>query len=52
MTEIPVTPKTDKDMKNKIKKLTPKQLEKRREIAKKKEEKLKLRMVGIVCMYI
>lgn len=43
-TEIPVTPKTDKDTKNKIKKLTPKQLEKRREIARKKEEKLKLRM--------
>lgn len=43
----PVTPKTDKDTKNKIKKLTPKQLEKRKEIARKKEEKLKLKMVCI-----
>lgn len=43
----PVTPKTDKDTKNKIKKLTPKQLEKRQEIARRKEEKLKLKMVCI-----
>lgn len=45
----PVTPKTDKETKNKIKKLTPKQLEKKQEMAKRKEEKLKLR---IVCMHI
>jgi len=41
----PVTPKTDKDIKNKIKKLTPKQLQKRQEIIKRKEEKQKLKMV-------
>lgn len=40
----PVTPKSDKDTKNKVKKLTPKQLEKRQEMAKRKEEKLKLKM--------
>ncbi|KYM89589.1 Chromatin assembly factor 1 subunit A [Atta colombica] len=40
----PVTPKTDKDIKNKIKKLTPKQLQKRQEIIKRKEEKQKLKM--------
>lgn len=44
---IPVTPKTNKEMINKIKKLTPKQLEKKQEIAKRKEEKLKLKMVNI-----
>ncbi|XP_077276010.1 uncharacterized protein LOC143904899 [Temnothorax americanus] len=38
----PVTPKTDKDMKNK--KLTPKQLEKRKEIVRRKEEKQRLKM--------
>ncbi|KAL0126090.1 hypothetical protein PUN28_004899 [Cardiocondyla obscurior] len=40
----PVTPKSNKDTKNKVKKLTPKQIEKKQEIAKRKEEKLKLRM--------
>lgn len=39
----PKTPKTSANMKNKIKKLTPKQLEKRKEIAKRKEEKLRLK---------
>lgn len=46
----PVTPKTDKETKNKIKKLTPKQLEKRQEMAKRKEEKLKLKMVCMYCI--
>lgn len=45
---IALTSKSDKDAKNKTKKLTPKQLEKRQEIARRKEEKLKLK---IVCMY-
>lgn len=45
---ITLTPKSDKNAKNKTKKLTPKQLEKRQEIARRKEEKLKLKMV---CMY-
>lgn len=40
----PVTPKSDRDSQNKIKKLTPKQLEKRKEIARRKEEKQRLRM--------
>lgn len=39
----PVTPKTDK--KKQLKRLSTKQLEKRQEIARKREEKLKLRMV-------
>ncbi|KYM95572.1 Chromatin assembly factor 1 subunit A-B [Cyphomyrmex costatus] len=39
----PTTPKTDKD-KNQIKKLTPKQLQRRQEIVKKKEEKQRLKM--------
>lgn len=43
----PVTPKSDKDMKDKFKKLTPKQLERRQEIARRKEEKRKLKMVCI-----
>lgn len=41
----PATPKSDKDEKMKFKKLTPKQLEKRQETAKRKEEKAKLKMV-------
>lgn len=44
----PTTPKSDKDAKMKTKKLTPKQLEKRQEIVKKKEERARLRMV---CYY-
>lgn len=48
----PVTPKSDKDTKNKIKKLTPKQLEKKQEIARRKEEKRRLKMVCICYMYI
>lgn len=42
----PVTPKIDKAKKTKS--LTPKQLEKKREIARKKEEKQKLKLVRIV----
>ncbi|XP_014483317.1 PREDICTED: chromatin assembly factor 1 subunit A-A-like [Dinoponera quadriceps] len=41
---IPTTPKSDKDTKMKVKKLTPKQLEKKREIAKKREERARLKM--------
>jgi len=44
----PVNSKTDKDIKEKIKRLTPKQLEKRQEIARRKEEKKRLKMVCIV----
>jgi len=44
----PVNPKTDKDIKEKIKRLTPKQLEKRQEIARRKEEKKRLKMVCII----
>lgn len=47
---IALTPKSDKDAKNKTKKLTPKQLEKRQEIARRKEEKLKLKMVCMYCI--
>lgn len=53
---IPTTPKTPKNMEKKIKKLTPKQLEKRQEIAKRKEEKLRLREVRsnfyILCCFM
>lgn len=41
----PVTPKTNKVANKKIIKLTPKQLEKREEIARRKEEKLRLKKV-------
>lgn len=44
----PKTPKTSKNMKEGIKKLTPKQLEKRKEIAKRKEEKLRLKEVHYI----
>lgn len=43
----PVTPKTDKDKKS-IKKLTPKQLAKKQETTKRKEERQRLKMVCIV----
>lgn len=42
-----VTSTSDKDAKNKSKLLTPKQLEKRRETTRRKEEKLKLKMVCV-----
>lgn len=44
---IPTTPKSNKDEKIMSKKLTPRQLEKRQEIARKREEKAKLKMVVI-----
>lgn len=44
-TETPVTPKSDKEAKYKLKKLTPRQIEKKQEIIRKKEEKAKIKMV-------
>lgn len=41
----PTTPKSNKEDKMKLKKLTPKQLEKKQEVARRKEEKAKLKIV-------